>query len=337
MTLKIEEGRYYQNRQGDIVGPMTFHTDLPYWNALYYGPRAGKREKYLETGQYADSKDNESPLDLVRVVDAPDVPDTPVPIEAEAPFKIQVGKYYKTRLGDIVGPMTRFVGIDTGWDDPFRTAYEGDCKGRCWVYCEDGKRMNGFLDGEDSLDLVEEAPAPDEPAPEPFKIQVGKYYKNRQGDIVGPVRSTSEWIFPVSTPFYAYHLRGGGPAFHQEDGSWAGRTNPTSSLDLIEEVPAPKDLAETTEAPETTRDPVSAIIEDRGRVYGDARTSFGRIAGLWNAYAGLNLTRHDVAMMLSLLKVSRIHGAPEHADSYLDAKAYLELAERISEEDEEDY
>jgi len=334
-------------------------------------------------------------------------------------LKIEEGRYYQNRQGDIVGPMTRFVGIDTGWDDPFRTAYEGVCNGRCWVYCDDGKRMDGFLDGEDSLDLVREAeepvsvaaqtnppdhplqieagryywnrvgllvgpmipdaeapywskvysgacgdtcaryyeagrrvdsllgegpldlvreaPAPDEPAPEPFKIQVGRYYKTRQGDIVGPVRSTASWANPASAPFYTYHPSCGCLMLHQEDGSWARRTNPASSLDLIEEVPAPKDLAEATEAPETARDPVSAIIEDRGRVYGDARTSFGRIAGLWNAYAGLSLTRHDVAMMLTLLKVSRIHGAPDHADSYLDAKAYLELAERISEEDDEDY
>jgi Domain of unknown function (DUF6378) len=68
------------------------------------------------------------------------------------------------------------------------------------------------------------------------------------------------------------------------------------------------------------------IHGDRQESYGDAKENNGRIAALWSAYLGTNVTAVDVAKMMVLLKLSRSRQR-YHKDNYVDAVAYLLLAE----------
>ena len=59
--------------------------------------------------------------------------------------------------------------------------------------------------------------------------------------------------------------------------------------------------------------------------YGSTEDSFNRIAGMWRAYLGREITGHDVACMMCLLKLSR--EAHEHKpDNLIDAAGYIGLA-----------
>lgn len=71
------------------------------------------------------------------------------------------------------------------------------------------------------------------------------------------------------------------------------------------------------------------INGERAADYGDASENFGRIADLWTAYHGAGFTRHDVAMMMTLVKVARMSGG-YHRDSVVDIAGYAALDERVS-------
>lgn len=71
------------------------------------------------------------------------------------------------------------------------------------------------------------------------------------------------------------------------------------------------------------------ITGDRAEAYGDASVSFGRIAALWSAYLGSPVKPHDAAVMLALLKVSRIAGGPR-PDDFVDGVGYLALGGEIA-------
>ena len=72
------------------------------------------------------------------------------------------------------------------------------------------------------------------------------------------------------------------------------------------------------------------VIDDRGQVYGDPRVNLARTAHLWSAFLGHDVSPAQVAVCMSLVKISRIAASPGHADSFLDARAYLEIAEGLS-------
>lgn len=71
------------------------------------------------------------------------------------------------------------------------------------------------------------------------------------------------------------------------------------------------------------------IVEERGKSYGNGDTNLNRIAALWSAYTGIELTAHDVCWMMVLLKSSRSRQDPANADNYIDGHGYLQLAERL--------
>lgn len=71
------------------------------------------------------------------------------------------------------------------------------------------------------------------------------------------------------------------------------------------------------------------INGDRHKEYGPALTQHSRISALWSAYLGHEVTPVDVAMMMVLLKTSRIKvgGAGGSAgDSFVDMAGYAALA-----------
>ena len=70
------------------------------------------------------------------------------------------------------------------------------------------------------------------------------------------------------------------------------------------------------------------ISHSRNDSYGSAAVNLGRIAKLWGAYLGAEITASDVGKMMTLVKVSRSRNRYER-DNYVDGIAYLLLAEEL--------
>lgn len=68
---------------------------------------------------------------------------------------------------------------------------------------------------------------------------------------------------------------------------------------------------------------------DRSRAYGHASENLGRTARLMQAYCeGMDreFTIGDVAAMMVLVKLARLHQSPDHYDSLLDIAGYVSAA-----------
>lgn len=77
------------------------------------------------------------------------------------------------------------------------------------------------------------------------------------------------------------------------------------------------------------------IDGERDRVYGPPVVNHRRIAALWSAYLGYEITASEAAIMLGLVKVSRLAASPDHEDSYTDMAAYAAIAWECQEADNE--
>lgn len=64
------------------------------------------------------------------------------------------------------------------------------------------------------------------------------------------------------------------------------------------------------------------ITQDRQNNYGTPEDNFNRIAAFWSTHKGVQFTAVDVAVMMSLVKVARIHTSPQHADNWSDLAGY---------------
>ena len=72
------------------------------------------------------------------------------------------------------------------------------------------------------------------------------------------------------------------------------------------------------------------VCGQREHDYGRPEDNFSRIAKLWNAYLGDNVTdAKDVAMMRALLKIARIRGGGTD-DCYVDLAGYAACAGEIA-------
>ncbi len=67
------------------------------------------------------------------------------------------------------------------------------------------------------------------------------------------------------------------------------------------------------------------ITKDRAATHGDAERNFGLIAAYWSAHLNRNIKPHDVAVMMTLLKLARARSNPNHTDNWIDGCGYLAL------------
>lgn len=72
----------------------------------------------------------------------------------------------------------------------------------------------------------------------------------------------------------------------------------------------------------------ACVCGEREQDYGTPEDSFGLIGRLWTVYMGTLFTAKDVAMMLALLKVARIHNG-DKMDSFIDLAGYAACAGEI--------
>ena len=65
---------------------------------------------------------------------------------------------------------------------------------------------------------------------------------------------------------------------------------------------------------------------DRHKDYGDKVKNHKNIAKLWAAYKDVEITPHDVAIMMVLLKIARTKLGAVSSDTYIDGSAYMSIA-----------
>ena len=64
------------------------------------------------------------------------------------------------------------------------------------------------------------------------------------------------------------------------------------------------------------------VTRDRAATHGDAEHSFGKIAAVWSARLGMEITESQVCIMLVDLKTCRAWGNPSHVDNWVDMAGY---------------
>ena len=67
----------------------------------------------------------------------------------------------------------------------------------------------------------------------------------------------------------------------------------------------------------------------REKEYGNKKENHDNIAKLWSAYLNINLTAHDVALMMLLLKVARTKSPNPTKDTYIDMVGYSAIAGEV--------
>ena len=65
------------------------------------------------------------------------------------------------------------------------------------------------------------------------------------------------------------------------------------------------------------------VTKDRAADHGDMEDNFQRIADYWSVHLDQRIDAHDVAVMMTLLKVARIKSHPRHMDNFIDGAGYL--------------
>jgi len=73
-------------------------------------------------------------------------------------------------------------------------------------------------------------------------------------------------------------------------------------------------------------DAVRLVNTDRQEEYGTPQENLGRIAALWSCYLGTKVSEEDVAILMALLKISRMKAGYKR-DNTVDGVAYLLLAD----------
>lgn len=73
---------------------------------------------------------------------------------------------------------------------------------------------------------------------------------------------------------------------------------------------------------------------DRQLNYGKPEDNFSRISMYWNDFCGISrLKSYDVAIMMILMKISRLQNTPNHRDSWLDIIGYAACGWQCAEKD----
>lgn len=77
------------------------------------------------------------------------------------------------------------------------------------------------------------------------------------------------------------------------------------------------------------------INGQRVDIHGQPEDCFNTIAKLWSVWLKKELTAHDAAVMMALMKVARMRHGAGTVDSYIDACGYVALAADMLEEIED--
>lgn len=81
--------------------------------------------------------------------------------------------------------------------------------------------------------------------------------------------------------------------------------------------------------PTVAHEALHLVGEDRNDQYGTPEENLGRIAKMWSAYTGVEITADDVALMMVLVKVSRSR-ASYLRDTSVDGVAYFLMYDHLA-------
>lgn len=74
------------------------------------------------------------------------------------------------------------------------------------------------------------------------------------------------------------------------------------------------------------------ISNDRIQHYGTPTENFNRIATMWSAVFGHNVSPAQVALCMVMLKATRLIQTPNHEDSWVDLAGYAACGAEVSED-----
>ena len=75
---------------------------------------------------------------------------------------------------------------------------------------------------------------------------------------------------------------------------------------------------------------IDVVTKDRNEQYGGVEDNFNLIAKYWSTYLNTEITGHDVAIMMTFLKLARIQTGKFHSDNYVDIAGYIACACEIA-------
>lgn len=82
---------------------------------------------------------------------------------------------------------------------------------------------------------------------------------------------------------------------------------------------------------ETLENAMKCVCGERQDQYGTPENNFARIASLWTAYLGVEVSSVDVAMMMALLKIARVKTGTATDDSFVDLAGYAACGAELKE------
>jgi hypothetical protein len=71
---------------------------------------------------------------------------------------------------------------------------------------------------------------------------------------------------------------------------------------------------------------------EREQQYNSPERSFEKIASLWGAYLGVEISAVDVASMMALLKIARVKTGSGKADNWIDLAGYAACGGEIEDQ-----
>jgi len=79
------------------------------------------------------------------------------------------------------------------------------------------------------------------------------------------------------------------------------------------------------------------IFNERNPKYGDMRVGMNNVAQIASIITGIELTAHDVALVLHAVKLSRLGADRKNPDHYIDGVNYMAFAGELITEDKDPY
>jgi hypothetical protein len=79
------------------------------------------------------------------------------------------------------------------------------------------------------------------------------------------------------------------------------------------------------------------VFNERNPKYGDMRVGMNNVAQIASIITGIELTAHDVALVLHAVKLSRLGGDRKNPDHYIDGVNYMAFAGELITEESDPY
>jgi len=79
------------------------------------------------------------------------------------------------------------------------------------------------------------------------------------------------------------------------------------------------------------------VFNERNPKYGDMRVGMNNVAQIASIITGIEMTAHDVALVLHAVKLSRLGGDRKNPDHYIDGVNYMAFAGELIMEESDPY